>query len=103
AAPPPVDDPVVPGTPVKSPQDAFTGAGSYKSDPPTIRANDQHAGTDVTGKPCLGCHDGKTCVLFDFAGTVWQAPALTKGVADVEVRIIDANNLAHDVHSDKDG
>ncbi len=103
AAPPPVNDPVIPGTPVSNPQNAFTGAGSYKSDPPAIRANDQHGGTVVTGKSCLSCHDGTTCVLFDFAGTVWQAPALTQGVADVEVRIIDANNLAHDVHSDVDG
>ena len=103
AAPAPVVDPVVPGTPVSNPQNAFTGATAYKSDPPTITANAQHGGTIVTGKPCLACHDGTTCVKFDFAGTVWQAPALTTGAPDVEVRIIDANNLAHDVHSDGDG
>jgi hypothetical protein len=103
AAPPPVNDPVVPGTLVNNPQDAFTGAPSYTSNPPTIRANDQHGGTIVTGKSCLDCHNGTTCVLFDFAGTVWQAPALTAGVPDVEVRIIDANNYAYDVHSDVDG
>jgi cytochrome c5 len=103
SAPPPVNDPVIPGTPVSNPQDAFTGAPNYTSDPPTIRANDQHGGTIVTGKSCLDCHNGTTCVLFDFAGTVWQYPALTSGVPDVEVRIIDANNLAYDVHSDVDG
>jgi hypothetical protein len=93
----------VPGVPVASPQNAFTGATPYASRPTSIRANDQHGGTSVTGKPCLTCHDGKTCVKFDFGGTVWQAPALTAGAADVEVRIIDANNLAYDVHSDADG
>ncbi len=40
---------------------------------------------------------------FDFAGTVWMAPNLTSGAADVEVRIIDANDLAYAVHSDVDG
>ncbi|MGO8996795.1 MAG: hypothetical protein ACLQVI_26055 [Polyangiaceae bacterium] len=103
SAPPPVNDPVVPGTLVNDPQNAFSGAGSYQSDPPTIRANDQHGGTIVTGKDCLSCHNGTTCTEFDFAGTVWQYPALTAGVADVEVRIIDANNYAYDVHSDVDG
>ncbi len=103
AAPPPPVDPVVPGTFVPNPTDAFTGAGPYKSNLPTIRANDQHGGTIVTGKPCLSCHDGTTCTKFDFAGTVWQAPGLTQGAPDVEVRIIDANSYAHDVHSDPDG
>jgi hypothetical protein len=103
SAPPPVSDPVIPGTLVNNPQDAFSGSPTYVSDPPTIRANDQHGGTIVTGKSCLSCHDGTTCVLFDFAGTVWQAPALTAGAPDVEVRIIDANNYAYDVHSDVDG
>ena len=102
-APPPVNDPVVPGTPVSNPQNAFTGAGNYTADPPTLRANDQHSGMIVTGKSCLDCHNGTTCTKFDFAGTVWEAPALTSGAADVEVRIIDANNLAYDVHSDVDG
>jgi hypothetical protein len=103
AAPPPVNDPVVPGTLVSNPQNAFTAAPAYQPSPPTIRANDQHSGTVVTGKPCLSCHNGTTCTKFDFAGTVFQAPALTTGAADVEVRIIDANNYAHDVHSDVDG
>jgi len=103
AAPPPVNDPVVPGTLVTNPQNAFSGAPAYASNPPTLRANDQHSGTVVTGKSCLSCHDGSTCVQFDFAGTVWQAPALTNGAPDVEVRIIDANNYAYDVHSDVDG
>ena len=93
----------MPGTLVANPQNAFTGAAAYTSKPPTIRANTQHATGPVTGKPCLGCHDGKTCTKFDFAGTVWQAPALTTGAPDVEVRIIDANNYAYDVHSDADG
>jgi len=97
-------DPVVPGTPVSNPTNAFSGEGAYASDPPTIRANDQHAGgTIVTGKNCLSCHDGTTCVKFDFAGTVWTQPAYTSGEADVEVRIIDANDLAYAVHSDVDG
>lgn len=103
AAPPPVNDPVVPGTPVSDPQNAFSGDPTYASKPPTIRANDQHSGTLVTGKSCLDCHNGTTCVKFDFAGTIWQAPALTKGAPDVEIRIIDANDLAYDVHSDVDG
>jgi hypothetical protein len=98
-----VNDPIVPGTPVSNPQNAFTGSPKYTSNPPTIRANDQHGGTIVTGKDCLSCHNGTTCMLFDFAGTVWQYPALTQGVPDVEVRLIDANNLAYDVHSDVDG
>jgi hypothetical protein len=102
-APPPVNDPIVPGTFVPNPQNAFTGAPAYAADPPTIRANDQHGGMIVTGKSCLDCHNGTTCTKFDFAGTVWTAPALTKGAVDVEVRIIDANNYAHDVHSDVDG
>ena len=96
-------DPVVPGTLVTNPQNAFTGAGTYASRPPAIRANDQHVAGPVTGKACLGCHDGKTCTKFDFAGTVWQAPALAQGAPDVEVRIIDANDYAYDVHSDADG
>jgi hypothetical protein len=104
AGPPPVNDPVVPGTPVDNPSDAFSGAGSYTSNPPTIRANDQHAGgVQVTGKPCLTCHDGTTCVKFDFAGTVWQYPALTNGAPDVQVRIIDNNDIAYSVYSDVDG
>jgi hypothetical protein len=103
AATPP-SDPVVPGTPVSNPTNAFSGEGPYVSAPPTIRANDMHAGgTMVTGKNCLTCHDGTTCVKFDFAGTVWMAPAFTSGAADVEVRIIDANDLAYTVHSDVDG
>jgi hypothetical protein len=40
---------------------------------------------------------------FDFAGTVWKPPAYTSGAADVEVRTIDANDLAYSVHSDVDG
>ena len=100
----PVSDPIVAGVPVKNPTDAWTGStATYMSAPPSLRANDQHGGMSVTGKPCLGCHDGKTCIKFDFAGTVWKAPALTVGAADVEVRIIDANDLAYDVHSDADG
>lgn len=95
--------PVVPGTPVSNPNNAFSGDGPYMSDPPTIRANDQHGGMMVTGKDCLSCHDGTTCMKFDFAGTVWMAPSLTSGAADVEVRIIDANDLAYAVHSDVDG
>ena len=102
-APPPVDDPIVPGTLVPNPSDAFSGAGKYKSDPPAIRANDQHSGMVVTGKSCLDCHNGTICVQFDFAGTVWMAPDYTQGAADVEVREIDANNYAYDVHSDVDG
>jgi hypothetical protein len=96
-------DPVVPGTPVSNPTNAFSGEGAYVSNPPTIRANDQHAGTIVTGKDCLSCHNGTTCMKFDFAGTVWMAPAYTTGAADVEVRIIDVNDLAYSVHSDVDG
>ncbi len=104
AGPPPVNDPIVPGTPVNNPSDAFSGAGSYASDPPTIRANDQHAtGGPVTGKPCLTCHDGTTCVKFDFAGTIYQYPALTTGAPDVQIRIIDNNDIAYSVHSDVDG
>lgn len=104
AAPPPVNDPIVPGTPVNDPSNAFTGAGPYASDPPSLRANDQHAGgAIVTGQPCLQCHDGTTCVKFDFAGTIWQYPALTTGAADVQIRIIDANDVAYSVHSDVDG
>jgi hypothetical protein len=99
---PAVNDPVVPGTLVQNPQDAFTGAPAFVSNPPTIRANDQHD-QPVTGKPCLACHDGVTCTKFDFAGTVWKAPAKTVGAADVEVRIIDADSYAHSVHSDADG
>ena len=95
--------PVDPGTPVSNPTNAFSGDGAYVSAPPGIRANDQHGGTTVTGKDCLSCHDGKTCAKFDFAGTVWMAPDLTSGAADVEVRIIDANDLAYAVHSDVDG
>jgi cytochrome c5 len=99
-----VNDPVVPGVLVPDPTDAFSGAGTYAPNPPTIRANDQHAGgVIVTGKPCLTCHDGTTCVKFDFAGTVWTAPALTDGAVDVNVRIIDANNYAYSVYSDVDG
>jgi hypothetical protein len=97
------DDPVVPGTPVSNPRNAFSGEGPYVSDPPASRANDKHGGTMVTGKDCLSCHDGTTCVKFDFAGTVWMAPDFTSGAADVEVRIIDANDLAYAVHSDVDG
>ena len=96
------DDPPEPGTLVANPVDAFTGAAAYASAPPSIRANDQHA-SPVTGKPCLTCHDGVTCTKFDFAGTVWRAPAKTSGAADVEVRIIDAKSYAHSVHSDVDG
>jgi len=104
AAPPPVNDPVVPGTPVNNPTDAFSGAGSYTSNPPTLRANDQHAsGAVVTGQPCLNCHDGTTCVKFDFAGTIWQYPALTTGAPDVQIRLIDANDIAYSVYSDVDG
>ena len=101
AAPP--SDPVVPGTPVANPTNAFSGDGPYASAPPTIRANDQHGGTMVTGKDCLSCHNGTTCMKFDFAGTVWMAPDLTTGAPDVQVRIIDANDLAYSVHSDADG
>jgi hypothetical protein len=97
------NDPVVPGTPVSNPTNAFSGEGPYVSDPPIIRANDRHGGTMVTGKDCLSCHNGTTCMKFDFAGTVWMAPALTSGAADAEVRIIDANDLAYSVHSDVDG
>ena len=104
AAPPPVNDPVVPGTPVDNPSNAFSGDGPYVSDPPSIRANDQHAGgAIVTGQPCLSCHDGTTCVKFDFAGTIWQYPALTTGAPDVQIRIIDANDIAYSVYSDVDG
>ncbi len=99
----PPNDPVIPGTPVSNPTSAFSGDGAYVSDPPTTRANDRHGGAIVTGKDCLSCHDGTTCVKFDFAGTVWMAPALTSGAADVEVRIIDANDLAYTVYSDVDG
>lgn len=99
----PPNEPVVPGTPVSNPTNAFSGEGPYVSNPPTIRANDQHGGTTVTGKNCLSCHDGTTCVKFDFAGTVWFAPDYTRGAPDVEVRIIDANDLAYSVHSDADG
>lgn len=101
AAPP--SDPVAPGTPVSNPTNAFSGDGPYASAPPSIRANDRHGGTTVTGKDCLSCHNGTTCMKFDFAGTVWFAPGLTSGAADVEVRIIDANDLAYTVHSDVDG
>jgi hypothetical protein len=97
------NEPVVPGTPVSNPTNAFSGGGPYVSDPPTIRANDRHGGTIVTGKDCLSCHNGTTCMKFDFAGTVWAPPDFTNGVADVEVRIIDANDLAYSVHSDVDG
>ena len=99
----PVQPPDDPGVLVASPVDAFTASGSWKAGLPALRANDSHAGTSVTGKPCLGCHDGKTCVKFDFAGTVYKSPALTEGAGDVEVRIIDANDYAHSVHSDADG
>jgi hypothetical protein len=99
----PPNEPVVPGTPVSNPTNAFSGEGPYMSDPPTIRANDQHGGAIVTGKDCLSCHNGTTCMKFDFAGTVWFAPDYTSGAADVEVRIIDANDLAYSVHSDVDG
>ena len=99
-----VNDPIVPGVHVTNPTDAFSGAGSYAPSPPTLRANDQHAGgAVVTGQPCLSCHDGTTCVKFDFAGTVWMAPALTQGAPDVNVRIIDANDYAYSVYSDVDG
>jgi hypothetical protein len=97
------NDPVVPGTPVSNPRNAFSGDGPYVSDPPTIRANDRHGGTMVTGKDCLSCHNGTTCMKFDFAGTVWMPPDFTSGAADVEVRIIDANDLAYAAHSDADG
>jgi hypothetical protein len=102
AAAPPVNDPPVPGTLVHNPTDAFSGAPAYQSAPPSIRANDQHD-APVTGKPCLACHDGVTCTKFDFAGTIWKAPAKTTGAADAEIRIIDANDYAHTVHSDVDG
>jgi hypothetical protein len=98
AAPP--DDP---GVLIANPVDGFTGAPPYASDLPAIRANAMHANGPVTGQPCLSCHDGVTCVKFDFAGTVWRAPAFTEAVPDVEVRVIDANDYAHSVHSDADG
>lgn len=103
AGPPADPDPPVPGTLVHNPQDTFSGAPPYASAPPSLRANDNHAGVSVTGKPCLSCHDGTTCAKFDFAGTVWRSPGLTQPAADAEVRIIDANNYAHSVHSDADG
>ena len=99
----PVQPPDDPGVLVSNPVDAFTSSGHYVSGLPAMRANDNHSGTSVTGKPCLGCHDGVTCVKFDFAGTVYKAPALTEGAGDVEVRIIDAHDYAHTVHSDADG
>ena len=102
AAPALPPDPPQPGVYVDNPQDAWSGAPAYKSAPPAIRANDMHS-SPVTGQPCLDCHDGTTCTKFDFAGTVWQAPGKTKGAADVEVRLIDANSYAHSVHSDQDG
>jgi hypothetical protein len=102
AAPPLPNDPVVPGTHVTNPTDAFSGAPAYASNPPTIRANAQHS-APVTGKPCLSCHDGKTCTKFDFGGTIWKYPELTTGAADAEIRIIDANDMAHSVHADADG
>jgi hypothetical protein len=92
-----------PGVYIASPKDAWTDAPPFKSAPPAINANASHSTGSVTGKPCLGCHNGVTCVKFDFAGTVYKAPALTQGAADVEVRIIDATNYAHSVHSDADG
>jgi hypothetical protein len=99
-----VNDPVVPGVLVPNPTDAFSGAGDYAPNPPTIRANDMHAGVaSVTGKACLTCHDGTTCVQFDFAGTVFLAPDYTSGAADANVRIIDANDYAYSVYSDVDG
>jgi hypothetical protein len=101
AKPPPLPDD--PGVFVANPVDAFTGAPAYASAPPTIRANDQHP-APVTGKPCLECHDGTgSSIKFDFAGTVWIAPAKTLPAADTEVRIIDAKGMARSTHSDADG
>ncbi len=100
-APPPIPDD--PGVFVDRPTDAFSGAPAYVSAPPAIRANDQHT-APVTGKPCLDCHDGSgSSIKFDFAGTVWVAPAKTQPAADVEVRIIDAKGFARHTHSDVDG
>lgn len=101
AKPPPLPDD--PGVFVANPVDAFTGAPAYASAPPTIRANDQHP-APVTGKPCLACHDGTgSSIKFDFAGTVWIAPARTLPAADTEIRIIDAKGMARSTHSDVDG
>ena len=50
-----VNDPVVPGVLVPNPTDAFSGAGDYAPNPPTIRANDMHAGVAsvITDEPAL--------------------------------------------------
>jgi hypothetical protein len=97
------NDPIDPGTPVANPQNAFSDAGAYEASLPALNANAMHA-APVTGQPCLRCHDGSTdAAEFAFAGTVWQWPALTIGAPEVEIRQIDANSVAHLVHSDADG
>jgi hypothetical protein len=53
---------------------------------------------------CLSCHkQGGSAPSFAFAGTIYGDKDATKGAADIEIRLTDANGAAMSVHADADG
>jgi hypothetical protein len=86
----------------------FTDATAYASAPPARTAAAAHSAKGVAAPgaktPCLGCHkDGGAAPAFTFAGTIFADDGMSKGSADVEVRVADASGKGVSAHSDADG
>jgi hypothetical protein len=91
-----------------APKTVFADAPPYTSGLPAVTAAAAHAAKKVAAPsiqaPCLTCHkEGGGAPSFAFAGTIYTDEAMSKGSADVEIRIADANGKSASAHSDADG
>jgi hypothetical protein len=86
----------------------FANAPPYTSSLPGTSAAQNHALHGVGTTPnkdvdCLSCHNGATATQFLYAGSIYTDVGAATGAADVELRVVDANNVNLSAHSDADG
>ncbi len=111
ACTPPPPSPSPPQPERSAPQDTglFKDRPPYASAPVDISAAAAHKSKKVSVSlpsvpDCLRCHKpGGSAAAFLFAGTVFEDSAASRGAADVEVRVVDANGVGTSARSDADG